>query len=129
MNIIKFDHTKYELLCEWWKDHNWPNISLESLPTTGYIIEKNETKVCAGFLYKSDSNITWLEFIISNKKCNYETKQEGLDLLIKTLCDEAKKDGYSIVFTSCSHNGLIEKYSNNGFKKTDINMTNMMRVL
>lgn len=125
MKIDKFTIDHYETVCGWWKDYEWNPIPLESLPTTGFIVDD----VCAGFLYKTDSNIAWLEFVVSNKKANKEEKSKALNLLIESLCEEAKKDKYNVIFTSCQHKGLIQKYLNNGFIKTDLNMTNLIRSL
>lgn len=113
----------YHVLCNWWRQHEWPAIPKDHLPVTGYIIDN----VCAGFLYKTDSKIAWIEFIISNKECDKQLRNDGLNNLITKLTDVAKEDGFTSIFTSVSHPKLIERYSNLNFNVTDKNMSNMIR--
>ncbi len=126
MNIKLFEKEKdYQTICSWWEKHNWPKIPLVMLPQTGYIIDN----VCAGFLYQTDSNIAWLEFIISNPDITKENRSKALDILIDKLSETARGLGFTTIFTSSNHPSLINKYENNGFTKADFNMTNLMRIL
>lgn len=126
MEILQFNAPMhYESLCSWWKAHDWSVIDLDLLPATGFIVPN----VCAGFLYATDSGFCLSEFIISNPAIEYKIRSEGLDMLINKLAEEAKKKGYKVMFTSVEHEGLIKRYENNGFIKTDTNMTNLLKVL
>jgi len=125
VSIEKFLPKHYEEVCGWWKSHGWAPISLEALPTTGFIIPD----VCAGFLYSTDSSMCVLEWVISNPKASKEVRSEGLDDLIDALLKKADSSGFKMVFTSVSHPKLMDRYSEFGFKKTESEMTNMIKVL
>lgn len=125
MSIRLFNLSDYEMLSSWWKQHEWPSIPLSFLPKIGIIVGD----CVAGFIYSTDSKICWLEFIISDPKCEQKKRQDALNLLIQEASNTAKDLGYEVIFTSVSHKGLIEKYKNNGFKVTDNNMTNLMRFI
>ena len=123
MIIRPYTELDYWTLAAWWTDHDWPCLDPEMLPKTGFIVEG----VCAGFLYKTDSKIAWLEYIISNPKSDKEERNKGLDLVITELCNEAKKCGFEAIFTSSSHDKLINRYKNHGFISTDESMTHFIK--
>lgn len=125
MEVRKYERYEYYTLVEWWNQHNWKAPSINMLPKTGFIVEN----VCAGFLYKTDSEIAWLEFIISNPNSDKEERSKGLDLVINALLEEAKISGFKAVFTSVEHKKLIERYKEHGFIETDKDMTNMVKRL
>ena len=120
-----FTYKDYKTLHEWWKAYDWQSVPYNCLPKTGYIIDG----YCAGFLYKTDSNIAWLEWIISNKNANKEEKAKALDSLISKLIDDAKKEGFKLIFTSVSNKSLVDRYKQHGFNVTDENMVNLIKEL
>lgn len=123
MIFRNYINSDYWTLASWWNAHNWPCPDQEMLPETGFIVED----VCAGFLYKTDSKIAWLEFIISNPKIEKEKRTQSLDLVISALCEEAKKLGFKVIFTSVQHKKLIQRYENHGFIVADNDMKNMVK--
>ena len=71
--LIKED---YEELCSWWERWDWPILSKDMLPgegTGGIMVSKNNVNIVAGFLYWSNSDLVWLDWIISNP----DYKDEG----------------------------------------------------
>ena len=57
-----------ELLLKWWKDWRVVAPSRDFLPSDGlggYIVYDGDVPVCAGFIYNTDSNVAWCEFIVS----------------------------------------------------------------
>lgn len=123
--IKEFQQSNYPEVKQWWEGHKWPVIPFQMLPKTGYIIEN----VCAGWLYRSDSPICWVEWIISNPASEKIIRNESLNLLIDTLINKAKSEGFSHVFTSVKHPGLIKRYESHGFTIQDSNVTHMIRSL
>lgn len=121
MNVVKFDKQKhYEDICYWWSLYNWPGVNLNALPKTGFIVEG----FAAGFLYKTDSTFAIMEFIVGNKNADKNQRREAIDLVIKSLINEAKNTGYELIFSSIEHPNLMKIYEENGLMKTDTNMTN-----
>jgi len=129
MSLVKTERyaglQHYTSLSTWWKAHDWPVMPPESLSQYGLVIPG----VAAGFLYKTDSNIAWLEFLISNPEVNKEARSKGLDAIIEGLSAEAKRLGFKTVFTSSYHPGLIKRYEKHQFVKTDENVTQLVRIL
>lgn len=123
MNLRKYTNLDYWTLTSWWHLHDWPCPDQEMLPETGFIVED----ICAGFLYKTDSKIALLEFIISNPQTTKEKRANGLDILITALCEEAKKLEFKAIFTSVQHKKLIQRYENHGFVIADNDMKNMVK--
>lgn len=121
--IRQYQPLDYWELCGWWNHHGWTPPEQNMLPEVGYIVDD----VCAGFLYKTDSKIAWLEFIISNPKSEKEQRDQALDLLIEQLYNRAKELGFQAIFTSASHQGLIERYKAHSFKEADLGMTNLVK--
>jgi hypothetical protein len=119
----------YAHVSAWWQAQNWPVIPQEMLPSTGLIVESEGEKLAAGFLYKTDSKIAWLEFLVGNPESDKMKRRQALDALIQGLCDEARESGFTRIFTSAQHPGLIERYKGHGFMETDKNMTNLVRVV
>ena len=115
----------YSLMKSWAEGRKWPVIPAEFLPTTGII----DPEHCVGFLYKTDSKICWLEWVLGNPNSDKEERSKALDNLILALLCEAKSCGYKVVFTSVEHTGLIDRYKKNGFVVSENSMTNMIRSL
>lgn len=45
--------------------------------TGGYIVEKGEIPIVAGFLYTTNSKVGWMEWVISNKNIKTKIKRCG----------------------------------------------------
>jgi len=123
MEIKPYNRLDYWELCSWWAGHGWMAPDQDMLPEHGFIINN----ICAGFLYKTDSKIAWLEFIISNPRSEKLERNKALDLLIEQLYSRAKELGFKAIFTSATHKGLIERYKDHGFVVTDTSMTNLVK--
>lgn len=112
------EESDYPVLCEWWKGHKWPPIPAPMLPQTGLIIPG----YCAGFVYRTDSSIAMIEWIISNPKAAREHRSQALDELIQALVNKARDLGYSAAFSFIKHPLLLKRYEKTGFTVTDQGM-------
>lgn len=125
MVVTKYTDKDYTTVCGWWLARGWPVAPKHCLSTTGLIVPE----VCAGWIYKSDSSIAWMEWIISNPNTESTKRAEALDVLIDALVAQAKDGGFKHIFSSISHPSLMARYEKHGFQATDKNMTNYMRTL
>lgn len=125
MQARTYIDTDYVSVAKWWLGHKWPVVEKKSLPKTGFIVDN----VCAGFLYKTDSSIAWLEFIIANPRSSKEERSEGLNAVIEAAIKHASDEGFTTVFSSLQHPGLINRFKEHGFQERDNNMTNVMRTI
>ena len=123
MKVRKFDHmADYETLCMWWKQHEWLPVPVQCLPMTGFIVDG----LAAGFLYKTDSNIAWLEWVVANKESDKEERSKAIDLVVDELILRAKELGYTRIFTSTNNPKLEARYHKHGFGSFDKNVTQMI---
>jgi hypothetical protein len=126
-SFVKEDYPQLEA---WWKLHSWPPVPIEILPPNGIVIEYIQNgisrRICAGFLYLTDTPIAWLEYILANPLCDKLLRDRALDVLIPALLYRAKEVGKSVVFSSVEHPSLIKRYERHGGIKTDSHMTNFI---
>ena len=86
LNSRPLKESDYEqILVGWWKDWKWEPPLKDFLPDdgkSGIIIYDNNTPVCAGFIYMTNSKVAWVDWIISNKQyTNKEGRKSALSLL------------------------------------------------
>jgi hypothetical protein len=124
LNIQKLKEDDYEkLLVNWWKDWEWQAPPKNFLPdngTGGFMVYNKDIPICAGFIYKSNSKVAWVDWIISDK--NYkdkESRKEALTYLIEALTEICKQLGYTYCYALINHKGLIKTYENLGYIKAD----------
>jgi hypothetical protein len=125
----KITKSEYDIIAKWWPCHNWPVMPYDALPESGLIIYSESTPIVAAWLYKTDSSISWLEFMVSNPDVDKKVRGEAIDLLINSLIELAQSSGFKIIFSSIRVPRLIKRMEECGFSVTDTKMTNMIRVL
>lgn len=125
------EHDHYAMLASWWDSWvDWVAIPPVMIPENGLIIYSDcGVPLCAGFLYKTDSCVAWIEHIISSKNAPKELRGGSVEFLINSLSDCAKDLGFLICLTSSNKNGLITKFENQKYQKTDLNTTILTKVL
>lgn len=108
-----------DILVGWWKDWKWEAPLKDFLPDDGkggLIVYDNETPVCAGFIYMTNSKVAWVDWIISNKQYrDREDRQQAISFLIKTLTDTVKTTGCKFIYALIKHDGLIKTYEDEGY--------------
>ena len=114
----------YKMLTKWWVDNDWTPVAEDCLPKTGLIVDE----CAAGFLYATDSNIAWLEWVVADKFAEKLKRSRAIDALIYELCEAARIQGFKLIFTSVKHDRLEKRYLNQGFNKGDTGVTQMIRL-
>ncbi len=123
-SIRKLKTSDYEdVLVGWWKDWGWQAPAKDFLPDNGeggMMVLLGDRPVCAGFIYlTSNSNIAWIEWIISDK--NYkEDRSKAISLLLDTLILTSEKIKIKYVFATNDNKNLINTFINKGFRKGSI---------
>jgi len=124
LNIQKLKENDYEkLLVNWWKDWGWQAPPKDFLPdngTGGFMVYNKDIPICAGFIYKTNSNVAWVDWIISNK--NYkdkESRKEGITYLVQSLTEICKQLDYKYCYALINHKALIKTYERLGYTKAD----------
>ena len=108
LKVRQIKSSDWKMLINWWKGHNWQEISKDALPengTGGFIVEENNKPVIAGFLFQTNSKGCWLEFIISDPKYKKDRTQL-IEKLVNTAQATAIKLGYKYMLFIGKSNGL-----------------------
>lgn len=123
----------YMTLYKWWKDNRFTPPTPFMLPengTGGFMIFKDGVEICAGFLYQTNSQMAWIEYIVANFEVkDKELRKEALTFLIERLNVYAKSCGFKIVFTSLKHPHLKKRYLDTGFLVGTENTTELIKLL
>jgi hypothetical protein len=72
--------------CDKWKMSHFPD---GWLPTVGYIVPD----VAAAWIYISDSNVAWMENVISNPDSDAAARDKSIDDIVRLLESAAKQCG------------------------------------
>jgi len=128
LSVDNYSHEKhYTQACLWWTDHGWPVLPMRLLPRSGRVVLAGGKPVAMAFLYQTDSGLSWMEYVLSDKSSPKEVRGKALDLLITSIESLSKSLGFEAVFTSIVHPGLINRLSLLGWVKGDTNMTHMIK--
>ncbi len=123
--IRQINSDDYQVLTEWWKDWDWQPVPEVFLSPTGLMVY-NDIDICAGWIYKTDTPICWIENVISNKNAK---DRDAVTFLLQALEAKARTMGFKVAMTSVKNKSLIRKMENIGYIKTDTDMTNYVRAL
>ena len=108
----------YEELCSWWERWDWPILSKDMLPgegTSGVMVSKDNINIVAGFLYWSNSDLVWLDWIISNPDYKDEDKKQAIELLIQTAEEMVKSAGKKYMMSISRSKSLLNIHENLGW--------------
>tara|TARA_R100001460_G_scaffold12389_1_gene28501 strand:+ start:1219 stop:1617 length:399 start_codon:yes stop_codon:yes gene_type:complete len=105
----------YKMLSQWWQAWKWPPVEKDFLPDTGFIVEKNNISIVAGFIYMTNSKAALLEWIISNPEYRESDRKDAITLLIQAVERVLKDQGIKYVFSIGRHKNLIETHKKLGW--------------
>ncbi|MCH1473422.1 MAG: hypothetical protein L7V85_05875 [Bacteroidia bacterium] len=128
-NIRRLEDSDYESLVKWWKDWEWEAPPKDFLPengTGGFMVSKDDSDICAGFIYLTNSKVAWIEFVISNKQYKEKDRKDAIQFLINSLSAVAQESNAKYGYAVLKHKGLIKHYEESGFFKSDENITEML---
>jgi hypothetical protein len=122
-----------EILVEWWNDWGWSPPARDFLPengTGGIIVYDDEIPVCAGFTYLTNSNASWVDWIISNKQYRKKPqRKEALMFLINSLTISCEIAGSKYIYALIKHEGLCDIYEQFGYIKGDSYTKEMIKII
>jgi hypothetical protein len=94
----------FEEVERWFKLFN-ETMTADALPQTGFIVPGT----AAGFLYRTDSSVAWVESLIASKEAPKEERNQALDAIVVALCREAKKLGFKTVLGSTQLDAVVKR--------------------
>jgi hypothetical protein len=99
----------YDVVCEIMNMWGMPALDRKLLPEYGAIITSpGGIDVCSGWLYKTDSKIALIEWVVLNKNAKKQDRIGAVDFLYSVLAKQAKKLDYEIV-TCILHSKQLER--------------------
>ena len=115
-NIRRLKDSDWETLVSWWnKWPEWKVMPKEFFPDNGkggFIVEKNDKPIVAGFLYLTNSKVALLEWIISDPDYRENDRNNAIELLINGVENVCKSMNYKYVVSIGRNKGLINTHKN-----------------
>jgi hypothetical protein len=132
--IRELNESDYDnILVAWWKQWGWEPPQKDFLPDNGkggIIVYDQDTPVCAGFMYITNSKVAWVDWIISNKEYTKKPhRKDAIKLLVSTLTGICKNTGSKYVYALIKSRHLIETYEQLGYIKGDKYTSEMIKLL
>ena len=132
LNIQPLKSTDYEeVLCKWWKDWRWTPPPQDFLPENGIgglMVYDEDVPVVAGFLYNTNSNVVWIDFIVSNFHYkNKNNRKLAIKLLILALEERTKELGKYTLYALIKNKNLIDIYKELGYNHGDSYSTELIK--
>lgn len=118
LNARKLINTDYNVLVDWWKWWRWPSIPQNFLPdngTGGIMIQKENIPIVAGFIYYTNSDAVFVEWIISNPKYKDNDRKEAIEMLLNTIEAICKEQGKKYMFSIGRNQNLINTHKKLGW--------------
>jgi hypothetical protein len=123
----------HETLVNWWEQWGWEAPPLDFLPDNGkggIMIMDGDTPVCAGFMYLTNSKVSWVDWIVSSKEyTDREKRKQSLLLLVGTLTEMCKRTGSRYCYALIKHPGLVNTYKELGYSQGDSYTNEMIKIL
>ena len=96
-----------------WKMNPYPE---GYLPTVGYIVPD----VACAFLFATDSDVSYIEAVLSNKDANEVDKDAAIDAITEAIVATAKDIGSKWLIGASSHLAVIDRaIDRHGFHLAD----------
>ena len=113
LNVRTLTEKDYELLTKWWLDWGWDPVPQDMLPDngkSGIMIQNGDKPIIAGFLFWSNSNMVWFDWIISDKKCSKIARAKALVTLLQLVEEMVKQAGKKYIITVSDNKSLISTF-------------------
>jgi hypothetical protein len=112
MEAVKYEpKLHFSQICEWAKKRGLSPLPSSGFPKTGRIVVNK----CALFLYKTDSDVGFVENMISSPDSEKSEIPEALDLCFAGLDLDAKEMGVRFLFGSSFIPAVADHAKRNGY--------------
>jgi hypothetical protein len=122
IRIRNYKEEDYPALQAWFnseKYKSWICPPADALSDLGLIVESQDHKLAAGFIYHTNSNWVSIEFVIVNPEAPKSLRVQAIDSLMEALFCQAEQYGKYLI-TSTANQFLGKRLQNTGFTKTDL---------
>ena len=119
LDIRRLEDKDWDTLVSWWDSWpEWQTPPKDFLPDNGkggFIVEKNNTPIVAGFMYFTNSEGVLLEWIVSNPSYRDEDRQDAIEFLILTCEEYIKANGKKYIFSIGRNKHLMDTHKKLGY--------------
>ena len=129
MTIKKIDSDDYNMLKDWWKEHNWKPVHPYLLTNDGYLVLDNDFPIVAGWYVKTSGLTALIEWIVKNPKAKPKQFIKALSLLCELVEQLAKGDGYKMIITFLENNKLKKFMKRRKYEQGDISLDTYVKNL
>ena len=133
LNIRALEAQDWETLETWWKSwKDWTPPPKDFTPnhgTGGFMVYKEDKPIVAGFVYLTNSKVSYLELIVSDPEYREDDRIDAIKLLITESEEFVKSMGYKYFLTIGRHKNLIETHKKLGWKTDKENSIELIKNL
>jgi hypothetical protein len=95
-----------------WMRFRNEEITPDALPQTGFIIPGKG----AGFLYRTDSSVAWIEGLVAAPDLDREERNKAIDLIVTAISQKAKALGFKLLLGYTVLEVVVRRAQRHGFK-------------
>ena len=121
ISVTPFKFKHLPLLSDMLESNKFPHltdISMKTLPKIGYIALLSGQPVAAGFLRRIEGGYAQIDTLASNPFFGSKLRHEGLNLIVKSLIEDAKALDLKAIISFTSDEGVLTRAKSIGFKET-----------
>ena len=119
LNIRRLKEEDWDTLVSWWKVWpEWEVMPKDFYPdngTGGFMVEKDNKSIVAGFVYLTNSKGALLEWIVSDPDYREADREHAIQLLINGAENVCKGLGYKFMFSIGRNKKLINTHEELGW--------------
>ena len=132
LNIRRLTENDWDTLVIWWQHHFNAVPAKDFLPgegLSGIIIEKQNTPICACFIYSTNSKVAFLEWTISNPEYKEADRSSIIDTLLLAAEQVIKDQGFKYIFGFTTKENLARRLEKLGHTITHSNSFELIKTI
>lgn len=94
----------FEQIRSWLRFRN-EDLPPDALPKTGFIIPEK----CAGFLYRTDSSVAWIETLVAAPGLDKQVRSDAVDAIVTAIIEEAQKLGFKMLMGYTTLDAVVKR--------------------
>jgi hypothetical protein len=108
IRYVREEH--FEQIREWFRFRK-EDIVPKALPENGFIIPGK----AAGFLYRTDSSVAWIENLIAAPDLSREERNQAVDAIVAAVVERAKELGFDVLLGYTVLDVVVQRAKRFGF--------------
>lgn len=118
ISIYPFKFKYLEALHSMLESQNYNGISditMKTLPKTGYIVMLDDQPIAAGFLRRVEPCYAQLDTLVSNGYFGSQIRHQGIETVVNALLEDAKRLKLEGIIAHTSDKGILSRADSLGF--------------